>query len=523
MTTDRRWWASAWFAYAVVALVVGGVAFWGLGDRGLTNSEGHRVVPASEFLERWSDGDLGASDVLVPTMFDTAYLRKPPGFPWALAGSMALFGENEWAARSVGAASGVAMALIGVAFGRRWFGCGLSTGLAVGLLPTALSSVRSAEIEGLNNLVTMLGVVCGVSMVFAASRWRWLWSAGFGASIVLVVLVKGPASLPVVGAVPVAGAIVLGWRRVVTRAWVLAVVGAVLVVGLLGWATARAAAGLDGPVVTQGVDEFLFEPGRVLAIAALPLVSVAYQLPVSLAPLFAFGPFATREAARSVGDARRTRVARVLAWAWVLALLVYTLTGVSNPRYTLPAAWLAALCVGYVVRGVVAPGGVGFVPLRRWLGRVSLLGVRWAWLVPIGAFCVGYLVKEEPGRAAESGRDAGDDLGRTLIGVGLGDARVWADDAIEARPEVLWYAESVAARAFGGVPDVGGVQGWWRPGLSEDDLEDEAVLLLRDDERGSEVEAFGAGLVGRVEVWAGEAGPFSLRAFGPRGWSPVER
>ncbi|MEO0512248.1 MAG: hypothetical protein AAF108_05055 [Planctomycetota bacterium] len=514
---DRIWWK-----LLVVGLVSGVVCFWGLGDRGLTNSEGHRVVPAAEFLERLDDGptETGKKNdpgPLVPTMFETVYVRKPPGLPWAIAAVSAVFAPdgspNEWTARSVGAASGVLMALAGVWFGQRWFKGGLASGLAIALLPTALSSVRSAEIEGLNNLATMLAVVTGVSLLADASRRHWAWAVGFGWSVVLVVLVKGPASLPVVGAL-IAGAAVArrDWKVLAKpRLWA-SLLGAAAVLAWPAWVFLRAGR-LDG-AVSQGVDAFLFEPGRIARVASLPFVSFAYQLPASIAPLFAFGWLATREMRASERAWRKTTIVRALAWAWVIALVVYTLSGVSNPRYTLPAACLPALCVGYVVRGLTE----WFVPLRRRVARVCLLGVRWAWLVPLVGFAVGYLMVEEPDRAEESGRSAGRSLGDALAAIaddanaGPGPIVVVADGAIEARPEVLWYAERRAAEL-----DVD-VTGHWASGVPVADLlhmpnvEGRVVFLLRDDAGGREASALDEADSWRP-FWSGEAGRFAFRAF----------
>ena len=65
-----------WFVALVLMCVGGVVYFFNLGASGFSMSEGHRVAPAWEML---ADGDW-----LMPHMFEQAYMRKPPGMPWAI-------------------------------------------------------------------------------------------------------------------------------------------------------------------------------------------------------------------------------------------------------------------------------------------------------------------------------------------------------------------------------------------------------------------------------------------------------
>ena len=92
-------------------------------DGGLSYTEGHRAIPAWEMLE--------SGDWLVTTLFDRVYLRKPPGMAWAIAGSSAVFGQTEFAARFVSAVCSTAMVLVAYGFARRWFGArwALSAGI----------------------------------------------------------------------------------------------------------------------------------------------------------------------------------------------------------------------------------------------------------------------------------------------------------------------------------------------------------------------------------------------------------
>ena len=75
---------------------------------------------------------LATGDFLTPHLNGVLYFEKPPLLYWLVAGSMALLGENEWAARLPGMLATVGMILMAAAFaGRRW---GSRTGLLAGLV-----------------------------------------------------------------------------------------------------------------------------------------------------------------------------------------------------------------------------------------------------------------------------------------------------------------------------------------------------------------------------------------------------
>ena len=71
-------------------------------------------------------------DFVTPHLNGLLYFEKPPLLYWLVAASMALLGENEWAARLPGMLATVGMVLMTAAFaGRRW---GTRTGLLAGLV-----------------------------------------------------------------------------------------------------------------------------------------------------------------------------------------------------------------------------------------------------------------------------------------------------------------------------------------------------------------------------------------------------
>lgn len=65
---------------------------------------------------------LATGDLVAPHLNGYRYYEKPPLHYWAVAASMALFGEEEWAARLPVKLSAAGMVLVTVLFCRRRYG-----------------------------------------------------------------------------------------------------------------------------------------------------------------------------------------------------------------------------------------------------------------------------------------------------------------------------------------------------------------------------------------------------------------
>lgn len=438
-----------------------------LGAGGLTMSEGHRVVPAWEMID--------TGEWLVPHMFGQPYLRKPPGMPWAIALSTEVLGRTELAARMVSALCATAMAVVAVFWARRWFGqrAGLAAGLAQALMPQMWMWGRTAEIEVLNAFGAQL-LLFGVLETLRTRRWGWASLATAG--IVVAALAKGPAALPCLIAAVVAGVIVLGRRRVLGNPWLwvsIALAG-LIAIGVFSAIAARLAE-LPEPPVTQSVSSFMWEPDRIGGILLLPLAAWASGLPASLALLFPWGRGARAE--RPCGST--LHAARLAAWTWIICIAIYTLAGVSNPRYALPAACLFPPLVGHVVSGM----GAWLNPARRRIAAMMMLGHRVVW-VPILLVAAGVFVFSfEAGTRDTSGRSAGYALADALAERWQADDALRqrpeliaiANDLVEARPEVLAYAEQRARER--GVP----LRVRWSPsGIAAPDASVSLVLARTD-------------------------------------------
>ena len=469
---DTRWWLGLALVLACACLGV----LPGLGDGGFRATEGHRVIPGWELLE---SGDL------VPTrMFETAYVRKPPGTPWSIAASGALLGESEFSARLPSALAGVGMAVLVFFVSTRWFGLmgGTTAGAVQGLFPLFWLSTRTAEIEGLHSLGVMLACLGAGALALERARpARLCWCVAVVGGCVIMGLAKGPAAVPAVVGACIAAAVIARGRG--AARWVLggALLGAVIGVGVLGGVMAWSSSAIgDERAVRQGLGEFVWNLDKLGGVALFPVLLFAGGLPASLALLFPWGGDARAEAATGGEDSGLAfDAARALALGWVFGVVCYMLLGVDNNRYGLPSQVMLAPLLGYVAWGVYgrrsSGGGGGFDATRARIGRWVLLGhpaVLVAVLIGVSQWWVW-----SGGRAQseDSGRDAGVALAEFLPA----DSVVWADGCVEARPETLWYAARAAADDDRPVRVV-----WKKWAITEGEAAPPGtVLVLRADDR----------------------------------------
>ncbi|MBL9032585.1 MAG: glycosyltransferase family 39 protein [Phycisphaerae bacterium] len=415
----------------------------GLGWSGLSSTEGHRAIPGWEMLRaaRGAGAGGGVEGVegwwLVPTMFGQAYLRKPPGMPWAIAGMSGVLGETEFAARLVSAMSTGLLALGAMVMARRWFGGrnGLVAGLGVVLMPLLWGPGRSAEIEALNNVWSAMGAWLVIDVAMRpGGRWR-PWAAG--GAVLLAGLAKGPAGMPVVLAAAAAGCVAARSWRVGARLWPAAVVPMVGL-GLMAWMTARALGGREP--VTQEMSEFFWTgraltPGSVAGVVLMPMLALLSGMPGAMAVLTPW-----------IAEARERRMCGVVAGASVMSLASLAVMGVTNPRYGMPSVVVLVVLIGPLLYGVVGRVVDGW--MRWWrVGAHAAMGALAAVVIPM----------QERDREKRSGRAAGEALAG-LVGSG---AVVRADHLVEARPDVLWYAKQRAER------EGRGLEVRWTPGLGK--------------------------------------------------------
>ncbi|MCC6676645.1 MAG: glycosyltransferase family 39 protein [Phycisphaerales bacterium] len=497
---------------AALILAVCALVYWPmLGRSGFSSTEGHRVIPGWEMLDRaGSSGRDGEIDRwLAPRMFGQVYLRKPPGMPWAVAASAAVLGESEWSARAVSALAATLGALVSFIFATRWFGApfGLAAGMVYALTPWFWSSGRSAEIEALNNFAVHSAALLMLDLLLGP-RARSAWGAGVrpalaAAAIVIAGLAKGPAGAPVLGAVILAALIVKrSWRPALNPALIAALLVSGAALAGLAMAISGAAARAGQSVVTQGVSDFLWEPSRILGVLTLPVAALAAGLPGSLGLLFAWSPagriaLSTRQRAAEPVEDGPSFMARGLAWSCLLSLVILLIAGVSNPRYTMPAMGLPAVLTAHAAS--VAASGREAKGTRVW----RLLTLSHPAIVPVILViaAIVYIPVSEAQRERSSGRAAGHAIGGLLPD----GATVWADHVVEARPEVLLYAQR-RARELGRTVEVR-----WKPAspAAPNPLPPPGqFLLLRGDEASGEAARYAAAGIALRRVWTGRVHKF---------------
>jgi 4-amino-4-deoxy-L-arabinose transferase-like glycosyltransferase len=429
-----------------------------LGLSGLAHSEGFRVYPGWEMLE--------TGDWLLVRLFEQPYLRKPPGMPWACALSALVLGCDEFSAR---VPSALAIALSGAltcVIVQRWFGrpLGLVAGLAFILLPLWWwypSVARSAEIEALHNLFVLAASLLSLHALLLPALVvgqtprpaRLALAIAIAAAVAGMLLSKGPAGAPVLIAALLAG----GWMRrglaqgpgKSPRAGIgVATVGLAIIAGgaLFGaWVFLARAAAANQPVppVLEPPTRFLFQPQRLLAIAALPVAALLAGLPHALAlvPLASRGPDAP-------GDRAPATMARALLATVAIALAIFMLAGVSNNRYAMPALALLPACVGAGAWKAKRSARAQARRADRSPARRPLLvrALRPAMLA-LALLAIGLSVYGEHRRITRTtGKHAGLALGRLLEGEPGAGVELWGDECFDTRPEVVRAAVEEATR-----------------------------------------------------------------------------
>jgi hypothetical protein len=320
---------------------------------------------------------------------------------------------------------------------------GLLAGLAQALMPLMWSPGRTAEIEMLNNLGTQLfalglvNVLLGRSARPAAEQpdeGPFAFLRDLGASmtdilvptlgILIAALAKGPASAPVLGGVLIGACIASRSIRTLANqrmsVSLLLAAGALTLLGMKIYL-----ANSDPDAVREDVaGQFLWSPSRIAGVLTLIPLAFASAMPMSLGLL---PGCLWRKPEVNTGIANRILPA-TLAWAWLCSVAILMLSGVSNARYAMPAAVLLPLLVPHAAAVFLAR-----VRSSPSLHRVVGGPVRWACIMAMVAWWFVALTSIYPTDDQKAGPEAARQLTRTIT-----SGELWADDAIEARPDILW-------------------------------------------------------------------------------------
>ncbi len=131
---------------------------------------------------------------LVPTYNGVAYLDKPAFYFKAVALSLALFGDNETAARLPSAAFGVALVMVVFAFCRKVHGarCAWLAAIVVAATPLYLANTRTVMFDIALALFVCGAIFAGYLAETMAGNARRKWYLLGAASAGFATLVKGP-------------------------------------------------------------------------------------------------------------------------------------------------------------------------------------------------------------------------------------------------------------------------------------------------------------------------------------------
>ena len=145
---------------------------------------------------------LESGDFITPRLNYVKYFEKPPFFYWSVAGSMALFGQEEWAVRIVPALVGFLTILLIMVLGKRFFGT--RTGVMAGwvyltsLVPLILA--RLPIIDGLFSLfLTATWGAWWLGYAAPAGHMKRIWFCAAWACMGLACMTKGIAAIALTG------------------------------------------------------------------------------------------------------------------------------------------------------------------------------------------------------------------------------------------------------------------------------------------------------------------------------------
>jgi 4-amino-4-deoxy-L-arabinose transferase-like glycosyltransferase len=167
---------------------------------------------------------LESGDFITPRLNYVKYFEKPPLFYWLTAGSMALFGQKEWAVRMVPAVAGFLTLLLIMGFGKRIFDGRTGVMAAWIYLTSVIPAVlaRLPIIDGVFSLTltaTWGAWYLGYKAQTKVSRRVWYYTSW--ACLGLAVMTKGIAAIALTGLI-VVGFIICrrDWRALLSFAWI---------------------------------------------------------------------------------------------------------------------------------------------------------------------------------------------------------------------------------------------------------------------------------------------------------------
>ena len=327
---------------------------------------------------------LESGDFITPRLNYVKYFEKPPLFYWLTAGSMALFGQKEWAVRLVPAVAGFLTLLLIMGLGKRIFDG-----------PTGVMAAWIYLTSVIPTVLARLPIIDGVFSLFLTATWgtwylgykahekqaRRLWYCISWACLGLAVMTKGIAAIALTGLI--AGGFILcrrDWRALLSFAWIPGLLIFAVIVVPWHWAVSAENPGFfHFYIVVQHFARLVSHEHAKpfwFFMAIFPfgmLLWTAFFFPAAAKSF--------REAFKAVrvprGDGGRGEESILFLVIWVIAVIgLFSLSSCKLIPYILPAYPAMALLTAHFVRG------------RAFMKR----SVRWSAAIPAILLLVGALV-----------------------------------------------------------------------------------------------------------------------------------
>ena len=350
---------------------------------------------------------LRSADYITPRDDWVRYFEKPPLMYWATAGSIAVFGENEFAVRLPAALFSIGEVIVTCALAEAMFGAsvGLLAAIALALSPLVWGLARFLTLDpALAFFVTAaLGSFWAAAAIpgfrSPASR-RWLVVAA--AMTAMGTLTKGPVALVICGGVAAIYMLLENRMRELSAVPWLAC-GLVYAALVLPWFAAVAAFNpefLGYFFVHEHLHRYLantehgWGPWFLVAVAAAGAWPWLYFVPLGIAQL----------RGGSARDARESSALRFLSIWFVFVLVFFSIPRAKLGTYVLPAMPPLAIAAGYGLKSLIELDRERVRRVLRWfailnvsvaagcaIALVSAHASLGGWLVPDGILIAGCL------------------------------------------------------------------------------------------------------------------------------------
>ncbi|MGH7948791.1 MAG: phospholipid carrier-dependent glycosyltransferase, partial [Candidatus Binataceae bacterium] len=314
---------------------------------------------------------LASGDFVTPRNNYVRYFEKPPLVYWTTAASMALFGENEFAARLPAALASIGQVVIVALLAESMFGAtaGLIAALALATFPVFIGFARFATLDPPLSFLVIAGLaafyVAASAAAFRVARARE-WFIASAAMLALGTLAKGPVALVLGGGIALVWLI---WERrtaeIRSLPWIPAVL--VFVAITVPWFALVA-------IGNPGFLEFFFVREHLLRYSELQEHARPFWffIPILIGGTWPWIFFAPLGYAALRSDSEHRSAFRFLAVWFLFVLIFFSLSESKLGGYILPALPALAILCGYGVARIASLAAGAARRLLLWFGAINL-------------------------------------------------------------------------------------------------------------------------------------------------------